>query len=378
MSNEDAYSPFKAVRHLDVVQGVRRGVPVRPVHVQIILSDLCNHSCDFCAYRDPDYTSSTMFYEVDEKNLKKGLRKDAAHPERNYNPNRMIPLPKVQEILDDCAEMGVAGIQFTGGGEPTVHPAWLEAIAYAQQQGLATSLVTNGVNLVPSIVVANCAWVRVSVDAGDAESYKRIRHCPASHFDKVWANITALRDARIEHRSKVVIGVGYVVTPDNWRGILSGARLAKAAGADNIRISAQFSAQDEHLFAGFHEEASALAREAEALSDGSFKVFNRFGEKLADLHQHAPSQKLCGYQSFTTYIGADLNLYRCCVYAYHPTGLYGSIKESRFKDEWMRAQRAEEMAAFDARGCARCQFGKINSFLDYMLRPDDQAHSEFV
>jgi hypothetical protein len=38
--DDKAYSPLKAVRHLDIVQAAREGKPARPAHVQIILSDL--------------------------------------------------------------------------------------------------------------------------------------------------------------------------------------------------------------------------------------------------------------------------------------------------------------------------------------------------
>jgi len=385
MRTEDAYSPHKAVRHLDVVQAVRGGRPARPAHVQIILSDACNQACNFCAYRDPSYTSSTLFYEVDAINVKRGLRRDTAHPERNYNPSRMIPWPKVQEILDDCAAMGVSGVQFTGGGEPTVHPRWMDAIRYAHSRGLATSLVTNGVNVDRdggADVVATMAWLRFSVDAGDAATYTATRNCPDSHWDRVWANVAETAQAARRHRQAyghgAVVGVGYVVTPDNWRGIHDAVWLAREAGADNIRISARFSADDERLFADCHEAAAVHARAAESLQTEAFRVYNRFGEKLDDLRQKAPDYPRCGYQHFTTYIGADLNLYRCCVYAYHPTGLYGSIKERRFRDAWMDEGRARGMADFDTAKCERCQFNGINRFLNYALRADDPAHSAFV
>ncbi len=162
-----AYSTLKALRHLDVIQDIRRGHATRPVHVQVILSDLCNQACDFCAYRDPSYSSSQRFFEINHKHAGAALRRDTAHPERNYNPNRMIQWPKVQEILDDCAAMGVQAVQFTGGGEPTVHPHWHDAIAYAQTLGLRTALVTNGVNIGRTLndagarVASECDWVRV-------------------------------------------------------------------------------------------------------------------------------------------------------------------------------------------------------------------------
>jgi len=375
-----AYSTLKALRHLDVIQDIRRGHATRPVHVQVILSDLCNQACDFCAYRDPSYSSSQRFFEINHKHAGAALRRDTAHPERNYNPNRMIQWPKVQEILDDCAAMGVQAVQFTGGGEPTVHPHWHDAIAYAQTLGLRTALVTNGVNIGRTLndagarVASECDWVRVSIDAATRETYTAIRNVPESHFDAAWRAVRSLR----QHRRDLVLGVGFVVTPQNWREIYDAAALAKDAGADNIRIGAQFSAAEERLFESFHEYAAALARRAEQLASNHFTVFNRFSEKLDDLRSRRPDYGVCGYQYFTTYIGADLNVYRCCVTAYNDTGALGSIKDQRFRDLWMSPERVESMAEFHAQSCDRCQFNAQNRVLDYVLRAADPTHHEFV
>jgi radical SAM protein with 4Fe4S-binding SPASM domain len=368
------YSTLKATRHLDIIEAVRAGRPARPAHVQIILSDLCNHACNFCAYRDPAYTSSQLFREPGDG----GLQKVAGF---NFNPNRMIPLEKAIEILDDCQSMGVSGVQFTGGGEPTVHPQFAEIVTAAHQRGLAYALVTNGTRVATrklAPLLATAAWVRVSIDAGDSTTYTRVRHVPEGHFEYPFEAITQLRRERDHQGTKTVIGAGFVVTPDNWQGILRCAELAKEAGADNIRISAQFSAEDETLFRPFYREAADMCAAAERLSGDGFQVFARFGDRLSDLEQKAPDYPRCGYQHFTTYIGADLNLYRCCVYAYNEQGKYGDIKHTRLKDAWLTQDRADQMAAFDPKQCERCQFNTINRNLDYILDPIDPEHAEFV
>ena len=376
----DAYSPLKALRHLDVIRRVRGGIPARPVHVQIILSDLCNQACRFCSYRDPTYTSSQKFFEI--KALGAGLRKDEDHPERNYNPNRMIPYDKATEILDDCEKLGVQAIQYTGGGEPTVHPKFREILERTPLNGLEYSVVTNGINVTKkgyADVIARGAWVRVSLDAGKASTYSNIRCVPESQFEDACQAIRLMREAREKLGTACVIGVGFVVTPDNWREVYDATKLAKDCGADNIRISAQFSAQDERLFSDFHGVCSSWCRAAVDEFDGpEFRVYDRFSQKLEDLRQKAPDYDRCGYQYFTTYIGGDLNVYRCCVTSYNDRGLLGSIKDRRFADLWMSQARVDDMDAFKASGCDRCQFNGQNRILDYALRLDEPMHSEFV
>ena len=370
----DAYSPLKITRHLDILGGVRAGAPTRPAHVQIILSDLCNQACHFCAYRDPEYTSAQLFYEIDT-NSARGLRRDAAHPERNYNPNRMIPYDKVLEILGDCDTMGVSGIQFTGGGEPTVHPSFLDVVRNTAAYKLPYALVTNGVLIGArgwAEHLGDAAWVRVSLDAGRPGTYAAIRNVPERHFADA---VFAIRELA---KTRTLVGVGFVVTPENWREVLQATWIARDAGADNIRISAQFSAQNEALFNDFHGECADLCANAETLSTDTFHVYNRFSQKMDDLRQQRPEYSWCGYQQATTYIGADLNVYRCCVLSYNERGLVGSLKGRSFADLWLSQDRMNAMMAFDARGCDRCQFNGINRVLDYAMGPGQRQHSEFV
>ncbi len=372
----DAYSPLKGLRHLDVIQGVREGRPVRPVHVQLILSDLCNQACVWCSYRDPSYTSSQLFYQIEPG--KKGLRRDEQHPERNYNPNRMIAGSKAIEILDDCAAMGVNAVQFTGGGEPTVHPEWLLTMRAAHSRGMKVSLVTNGVNIGKGLMGPDVAeisdWVRVSIDAATPGVYAPMRNVPEWHFKAACDAVRGLKALP----SKCVVGVGFVVSKENWHEVYAACELARDLGADNIRISAQFSAQDEHLFSEFHDQCAAECVRAESLNTDTFTVINRFGQKMDDLKSKSPDYDLCGYQFFTTYIGADLNVYRCCVTSYNEQGLVGSIKDQRFQDLWLSQERADNMAAFKAKSCDRCQFNGQNRTLDYVLRAGPPLHSEFV
>src|SRR5262249_52171574 len=161
----------------------------------------------------------------------------------------------------------------TGGGEPTVYPKFKEVLERTIELGLKFALVSNGVkideNLAP--LVAKAEWVRVSLDSSSESTYVQIRRIHRSHWMKAQNAVRLLKV-----NGAPVVGIGFVVTPDNWQEIFEAAKLAKDLGADNFRISAQFSNEDEKLFAGFHAEAASIAKQAESLSDSRFTVYNRF------------------------------------------------------------------------------------------------------
>lgn len=359
----DPYSPLKVLHphHRHRLDDLREGRQPYPAHVQIILSDLCQQSCSFCAYRWDGYTTNEMFYTVGEDGAK------------NHNPNRMIPTAKVLEVLDDCRVMGVGAVQFTGGGEPTLHPDHPLLFSYALDQGLECALVTNGVAWRCPQVLEQFAWVRFSMDAGYPETYAHVRKSHPSTFYKVYEHVSQLAAAK----GGPLVGVGFVVTKDNWMEVVPAASRARDAGAHSFRLSAVFQPDGPGYFAGFYAEAARLCREAEGLATPRFRVTNMFGDRVEDLQQAHPDYGFCGYQHLTTYIGGDQNVYRCCNLAYNPRGLIGSIKDQRFKELWDSDDKFEDFAWFDAHGCPRCQFNQKNRTINYAIS-DDPTHVDFV
>lgn len=372
MNKEQAYSPLKIFHQRKSLDLLRDGGQPNPTHVQLILSDLCNQSCGFCAYRWEGYTSNQHFGE---------LRADGT---MNNNPNRMLPKDKVFEILESCRRLGVKAIQFTGGGEPTVHPDHIEIFNKALDMGFDVGLVTNGVIQRPGIMEAmlRMKWVRFSVDAGTKETYASLRKTAKENFAKVWGHIGELCDKRTEASRwepapQLLIGVGFVVTKENWGELPVAAAIARNMGADNFRISAVFQPDDEDYFKGILDLCYAKAKLAEGMTTPDFKVFNMFSDRIADLHAAHPDYSFCGYQHLTTYIGGDLNVYRCCNTSYNDLGLLGSLKSQTFEDLWHSQEKRVKMEEFDARGCPRCQFNGKNKTIAYAIE-QDPIHANFV
>lgn len=343
----ELYSQAKPLYWLDRLATLRRGIVPAPVHVQLILSDLCNQDCAFCAYRMSSGLSTELFAQ--------GGRS---------NPNRMIPTEKAAEIIDDCAQIGVQAIQFTGGGEPTMHPDHLELFARAQGHGIATALVTNGVRVDPEHpALAAMAWIRVSIDAGDAETYAQVRRVSQKYWPAVWRNVRALAQ-----HCRGTVSVGYVVTNENFRGLLAAAELAQEAGVANMRVGAVFSTEGM----GYYRDHDAVrAVIAEAQTRYGDLIVNLFDRRAGDLDAGAPQDAFCGYQYLTRYIGGDLGVYRCCNTAYTRAGKMADLHDRRFADLF-----GGPLEDFDARGCRHCQFiGQNQAIAATQHRP---IHAEFV
>jgi radical SAM protein with 4Fe4S-binding SPASM domain len=349
---DSVYSTEKTLYHPRQMEALRKGEQPYPVHVELIISDYCNHDCSFCAYRMSGYTSNELF-QIEEGQSRKAR-----------NPKRMIPKEKCFEILDDCKAMGVKAIQFTGGGEPTVHPDFVDIVEYAQSLGFDTALVTNGNMLVEERhrrVLKKMTWVRVSIDAAKPQTYMEMRGVGYGAWRRLVDGVDMFNQDIKDLEDRPVFGAGFVTTPENWTEMYDAAWLYRSWGFDNIRIGLMFNPDNDNPYKQIRYKMNYLALKAIEDFDGNgdFRVINRVSEKLGELTQGSPDFDFCSYQHFTTYIGGDLNVYRCCVYAYHHHGIVGSIKEQGFKELWDSQAKKENMDSFNPRECERCQFTEI-------------------
>lgn len=339
---------MKPAWHLDRIQSLRDGLRPAPVHVQLVLSDLCNADCSFCSYRMSNGLSNELFPE--------GKRK---------NPNRMIASDKAREIIDDCATLGVKGLQFTGGGEPTMHPDHLEMFARAQGHGISTALVTNGVNLDPTNpAVRAMSWVRVSVDSGTPKMYASTRRVSEKHWHRAWENISALAES-----CTGIVSVGFVITNENFRELPDAAEVAQAAGVANIRVGAVFSTDGTSYYGDRLSEIREIIASAKA--EFGDLIVDLFDRRIADLDAGSPTDALCGYQHLSTYIGGDLGVYRCCNTAYTRAGKVADLHGMRFAEVF-----DQPVVPFDARSCRHCQFRGQNHVISALVKRP--THAEFV
>lgn len=339
---------MKPAWHLDRIQSMRDGLRPAPVHVQLVLSDLCNADCSFCSYRMSNGLSNELFPD--------GKRK---------NPNRMIASDKAREIIDDCATLGVKGLQFTGGGEPTMHPDHLEMFARAQGHGISTALVTNGVNLDPSNrAVRAMSWVRVSVDSGTPKMYASTRRVSEKHWHRAWENISALAES-----CTGIVSVGFVITNENFRELPAAAEVAQAAGVANIRVGAVFSTDGTSYYGDRLSEIRGVIASAKA--EFGDLIVDLFDRRIADLNAGSPTDALCGYQHLSTYIGGDLGVYRCCNTAYTRAGKVADLHGMRFAEVFDKP-----VVPFDARSCRHCQFRGQNQVISALVKRP--THAEFV
>jgi MoaA/NifB/PqqE/SkfB family radical SAM enzyme len=293
-------------------------------------------------------------------------------PAGERNPNRQIPTAAARSILDDINMLGARAVQFTGGGEPTVHPEFAGIVLAAIDMGLDVGVVTNGTKL--EEVPQSIDWLRVSIDAGTSATYKATRK--SDRFDEVLAKVAAFVAAR--EGASPLVGIGYVITPDNVGEVAEGVRRAAETGADYIRLSAMFSEDGGAVFT--EDERVEMERQRELIARGNWliDVVDLAADRLGDLDQGAPDYEFCGAQHFTTYIGGDQCMYRCCTTAYTSHGKLVDLSETRLRDWWYTSEARAKLRDFDARSCKLCMFNAKNRGIAKLLDVAPPQHVNFV
>lgn len=350
----NAYSPLKVFHHQEKLQQIREGQHVAPIRVQLIPTNRCNQSCIGCAYRMEGYSSNAQF-----------------------NAGDQIPWAKLKEIISDCVLLGVQAIEITGGGEPSIHPNFLDLCDLILSSGIKLGVVTNGASLSHKCieVLADASWVRFSIDAGNKQTYASYRRVSPEIYHVALENVRLLSEARTNE--DLLVGVGFVVNKYNCSEVYNAAMNALKDGADNFRISALFQNEGADYFKSFYDEAVNNCRLAEQLTSKHFKVFNLFGDRIDDLCDMSPDYEKCGYSKLTTYIGADQNVYTCCINAYNSTGLLGSFKDQSFLELWNNQETIDTLQKLNATNCHHCMYNGKNKVIQYALE-ENPTHAEFI
>lgn len=186
---------------------------VKPLHVELSPTYLCNFACPWCSCR----SAREEWSDADVFN----------HP--RATPMTVMRDAKLDRILNHLADHKV-GIMWVGG-EPTMNPLLYPAALRADQLGLAQCLFTNGSLLNEQRIVAlfdaNLVFVRLSLNAVSKEVHAAHHDYDPrrGYADTVLRNLATLAETRAQRRSPTLVGVSVVVDEGNIADLESTATL---------------------------------------------------------------------------------------------------------------------------------------------------------
>ena len=321
----------KILCHLNKVERYFKKENPYPITIEVDPSNTCNHSCPFCI---SGHLHLKKF---------KGTK---------YFNRTILDKNTFKSLIQDLVKIDIEAINWTGGGEPTQNPYLGEAIKYINENSnIEMGMFTNGTLLekmkLTDVVVDCLKWIRISIDAGNAKSYNKLRVTNKSNdFDTVIKNIKKIIDMKNKKNSKITIGVGFIVTQSNYNEILEFAKIFKDIDVDycqykpeiiqierqqiennlgNVQISPDF----------WVKKVVNLLDEAKSILGDKFECNGyKIDDLIIDVKKYGRNYKECIGSQFQPCIGADGNVYVCTNHRGHKKYSYGNINEKTFREIW--------------------------------------------
>ncbi len=349
-------NPNKLLHHVDKFsEWIQTGDTSGPITVKIDLTNVCNHNCPGC-----------IDFDLIE------------------NDNNHLKYEVFNDLLDGLAECGVKGINYTGGGEPTVHKAFDKIIRLTHDKGLATGLICNGSRfhkwpmeeLLPMF-----DWIRVSLDSYDAETHIR-SHGSSAKFGLTIDNLKILTDIKRKYGLSTTLGAGYITNQyaDMDKNLHKFIEICKDVGLDYAQLRPSFGFMFDYKSIS-SDELMSLFEKAKSYEDETFKVIIDEGKynKILSGKSACRSYGSCHAQSFkATSITAKGDVYVCCSLSGRQSGWIGNINKTKFSEIWKGDTRKKLLENLDVNKCPPlCVGDNLNEFLEE-YRDNVPAHKNFL
>jgi molybdenum cofactor biosynthesis enzyme MoaA len=366
----DAYSTHKLAAHPDALADLREGRD-HLLTVHLMPQNLCNQRCSFCSYRMEGNKNSSVFVE-----------------------RAALPMGGLAQLFDDFEDLGVQGVEVTGGGEPLAYPYPRELFVELARRPFAVSLVTNGtlLNRCWEELLAlgeKLRWVRVSVDAAKPATYATMRKTPSCNFAKAWQTVRTFAQHRQAFHEEFRLGAGFVLCNENIREVYDFTAIAAVHGADNVRLSSTFS--DQHL--GFFHDRDALdeavcqsVRAEREFTTNGFHVYNMIPKRVWETEHPTQDYGPCYTKDLLCVVEGTGKVYSCCTFTGSAKGIWGNFLEhpDGFLGVW--ADAAGRRSRWDSRKECRvaCLYRERNlemiELVDGRLEPSGEKviHKEFI
>jgi len=369
------FNPNKFLVHFDKIKSISEGKDVFPVSVEIDPVSFCNHHCAWC---------------VDPLHMEYSLEKEF-----------------VFRLLDELKQIGVKGIVFKGGGEPTLHKDFDRLIEKAHSMGFEVGIVTNGSRLweLSAPIVKNCNYVRVSIDGSTAESHKKVHG--SSDFEKIIYGVKELLALRKKNRQRhPIIGLSYAMDYSSRELVGEAIKLGDTLGADYVLFRTPFFEEvgrepTMSILESF--ELKKIFSEESKKYKGKMKVFvdywvsdseakqldssllgspRRGGimKKGANGVEHITGK--CFASPLLCVVSANKKIYPCCNLRFLDEWSVGTIDYSRgdsFRALWKGEKRRDVLKRMENIECIKyCThpLSKYNEIIAYLK--SEKYHSSFV
>ena len=350
-SHKLMYHPERVQAFLDAGDDWEKYKNLQPIYAEISTAGSCNHRCTFCSV---DYLGYKRVF----------LRRDV-----------------LKRFFESAAQIGLKAVMFAGDGEPLLNPDISDIVGDAFDNEIETSFTTNAVPLKQRFIESSLhkiSWIKVSMNAGDAEAYAAIHQCAEKDFERVWENLGNAVAHRANERLETALGVQSLILPDNLHTLDGLVSRAQATGLDYVVLKPyvhnvyMIQKGYSHLDYTAKKYSETLLELKQKYDGDEFHVVARTNA-LRKLVTEEESYSTClSTPSLWFYVSGNGDVYACGAHVGNPNFLLGNIYEDAIESIWKSDDRRSCLTfvkeELDLAVCRNnCRMDEANRYLDQLV-----------
>lgn len=315
-----------------------------PRFVSIWLSQVCNLDCTYCYFSESNHDKTKKFVKTED----------------------------IIRWLKEMRDFGAEALEFSGGGEPTLHPDFQRIYQTAFAMGYHLGIITHACNDMPvQDMVRHFKYIRCGLDASNTEMHDQIKRNQRKGywFPRAIENIKKMVDLRErgECLDGFTVGIKYVVNTINAGDMVHTIDLARELRVDYIQIKSEHSSDHELN----RERLDTLQHVID------FKAFdnNLHHAQVKGVLSHQRATTKCFMSPIHTVVTAMGDILQCCFFENRPIGtIFQPLLEV-----WGGKKHREVMNMTTVQECDKidCRWNAYNSKMKQVIE-DPLAQMSFI
>lgn len=280
----------------------------------------------------------------------------------------MLTKAQIDRLFDQFVKAKLKSIEFSGGGEPLLHPDINYMLLKAHSLGFAFGVLTNGSKLEGELlesIIKFGSHLRISMESGTPQTFLKARGIKdKKEFDRVVSNISNAVALRSKLKSDIEIRLKITIGEHNCNDIEEAIKLAIKLVVDSVQFK-------------MYRNVDVMIKDSKDLENKLQALKEKYKGKIpifGDLKQTSTDKK-CWLAPIQMAVDAFGDVYACSYYRHRmDSHKIGNLLKEEFDDLWFSKKHKQLMQNIKISECNvyDCRFHSYNNLMENLLQKNNK------